>query len=81
MTDIVTTAINAGSFKTLVTALKAADLVKTLEGPGPFTVFSPTDAAFAKLPDGQKLDIEVRAGKVYINGAKSCSLTSRPRMA
>lgn len=113
MSDIVTTAINAGSFKTLVTALKAADLMKTLEGPGPFTVFAPTDAAFAKLPkgtlralladhaklvailtyhvvpgtimaadvvkmgsahpvtvNGQKLDIEVRAGKVYINGAQ-----------
>ena len=49
--DIVDTAV-AGKFKTLVTALKAADLVDTLKGPGPFTVFAPTDAAFAKLPAG-----------------------------
>ena len=49
---IVATAVAAGSFKTLVTALEAADLTKTLEGPGPFTVFAPTDEAFAKLPPG-----------------------------
>jgi len=48
--DIVDTAIEAGSFETLVTALKAAGLVDTLKGAGPFTVFAPTDAAFAKLP-------------------------------
>ncbi len=48
--DIVDTAISAGSFDTLVTAIKAADLVETLKGKGPFTVFAPTDAAFAKLP-------------------------------
>ena len=48
--DIVDTAIAAGSFKTLVTALKAADLVTTLKGKGPFTVFAPTDEAFAKIP-------------------------------
>ncbi len=50
--DIVDTAVAAGSFKTLVTAVKAADLVKTLKGSGPFTVFAPSDAAFAKLPAG-----------------------------
>ena len=50
--DIVDTAINAGSFNTLVTAVKAADLVDTLKGSGPFTVFAPTDEAFAKLPEG-----------------------------
>lgn len=50
--DIVDTAISAGSFNTLVTAVKAADLVSTLKGEGPFTVFAPTDAAFAKLPKG-----------------------------
>jgi uncharacterized surface protein with fasciclin (FAS1) repeats len=50
--DIVDTAVKAGSFKTLVTALKAAGLVETLKGPGPFTVFAPTDEAFAKLPKG-----------------------------
>ncbi|MBI5258447.1 MAG: fasciclin domain-containing protein [Burkholderiales bacterium] len=48
--DIVDTAIDAGKFKTLVTALQAADLVKTLKGPGSFTVFAPTDEAFAKIP-------------------------------
>ena len=50
--DIVTTAVEAGSFGTLATALKAAGLVETLQKKGPFTVFAPTDAAFAKLPAG-----------------------------
>ncbi len=50
--DIVDTAVSAGSFNTLATALKAADLVDVLKGPGPFTVFAPTDEAFAKLPKG-----------------------------
>jgi uncharacterized surface protein with fasciclin (FAS1) repeats len=50
--DIVDTAVAAGSFGTLVTAVKAAGLVDTLKGPGPFTVFAPTDEAFAKLPKG-----------------------------
>ena len=50
--DIVETAVKAGSFKTLAAALAAADLVGTLKGDGPFTVFAPTDAAFAKLPAG-----------------------------
>jgi len=111
--DRVDTAIAAGSFKTLAKALQAADLVDTLKGPGPFTVFAPTDAAFAKLPagtvealladrekltailtyhvlsgkvmagdilksngarpatvNGQPLDVVVRAGKVYVNGAQ-----------
>ena len=48
--DIVETAVAAGSFKTLVTAVQAAGLVDTLKGPGPFTVFAPTDEAFAKIP-------------------------------
>ena len=48
--DIVDTAVAAGSFKTLAAALQAAGLVETLKGKGPFTVFAPTDAAFAKLP-------------------------------
>jgi uncharacterized surface protein with fasciclin (FAS1) repeats len=51
--DIVDTAAAAGNFKTLATALQAADLVKTLKGDGPFTVFAPTDAAFAKIPQDQ----------------------------
>ena len=50
--DIVDTAVNAGSFKTLAAALKAAGLVDTLKGKGPFTVFAPTDEAFEKLPSG-----------------------------
>lgn len=50
--DIVETAAAAGQFKTLASALKEAGLVSTLKGPGPFTVFAPTDAAFAKLPAG-----------------------------
>jgi uncharacterized surface protein with fasciclin (FAS1) repeats len=50
--DIVDTAIEAGSFQTLVEAVQAAGLVDTLKGEGPFTVFAPTDDAFAKLPEG-----------------------------
>lgn len=75
--DIVDTAVGAGSFNTLVTAVKAAGLVDTLKGSGPFTVFAPTDEAFAKLPAGtvegllkdpeklkQVLTYHVVAGKV-----------------
>ena len=51
--DIVDTAVAAGNFNTLATALKAAGLVETLKGKGPFTVFAPTDAAFAKIPKTQ----------------------------
>ncbi len=51
--DIVDTAVGAGTFKTLATALTAAGLIDTLKGPGPFTVFAPTDAAFAKVPKAQ----------------------------
>jgi uncharacterized surface protein with fasciclin (FAS1) repeats len=50
--DIVDTAVGAGNFNTLAAALQAAGLVDTLKGPGPYTVFAPTDAAFAKLPAG-----------------------------
>ena len=50
--DIVDTAVAAGNFKTLAAALKAADLIPTLKGKGPFTVFAPTDKAFGKLPKG-----------------------------
>jgi uncharacterized surface protein with fasciclin (FAS1) repeats len=55
--DIVDTAVEAGSFKTLVAAVKAAGLVETLKGEGPFTVFAPTDEAFAKLPKGTVEDL------------------------
>lgn len=51
--DLVDTAVSAGNFSTLVAALKAADLVTTLKGKGPFTVFAPTDDAFKKLPAGE----------------------------
>jgi uncharacterized surface protein with fasciclin (FAS1) repeats len=109
--DIVDTAEAAGDFNTLVTAVKAAGLVETLKGEGPFTVFAPTDAAFAKVPtdtlnalladkaalanvltyhvvagkvmaadvvkltsavtvQGQAVSIEVKDGKVYIDGTQ-----------
>ena len=55
--DIVDTAVAAGSFKTLAAALQAAGLVDTLKGAGPFTVFAPTDEAFAKLPAGTVEDL------------------------
>ncbi len=112
--DIVDTAVAAGSFTTLVTAVKAADLVATLKGAGPFTVFAPNDAAFAKVPadtltglladkaalanvltyhvvagkvmaadvvkltsattvQGQSLKIEVKDGKVFVDGAQVIS--------
>jgi len=109
--DIVDTAVAAGNFSTLVTAVKAAELVDTLKSDGPFTVFAPNDAAFAKIPaadlnaliadknaltkvltyhvvagqvmaadvvnltsaktvQGQELSIEVKDGKVYVDGAQ-----------
>lgn len=57
MKDIVETAVAAGTFGTLVAAVKAAGLVDTLKSAGPFTVFAPTDAAFAKLPKGTVEDL------------------------
>ena len=57
MKDIVDTAVAAGNFTTLAAALTAAGLVETLKGPGPFTVFAPTDAAFAALPAGTVEDL------------------------
>lgn len=57
MHDIVDTAVAAGSFKTLVAAVTAAGLVDTLKGTGPFTVFAPSDDAFAKLPAGTVEDL------------------------
>jgi len=55
--DIVDTAVGAGQFTTLVAAVQAAGLAETLKGPGPFTVFAPTDAAFAALPAGTVEDL------------------------
>lgn len=55
--DIVDTAVGAGSFNTLVAAVTAAELVETLKGEGPFTVFAPTDEAFAALPEGTVEDL------------------------
>ncbi|WP_227270040.1 fasciclin domain-containing protein [Roseobacter weihaiensis] len=55
--DIVDTAVNAGTFETLVAAVSAADLVDTLKSEGPFTVFAPTDEAFAALPEGTVEDL------------------------
>ncbi|HAR95125.1 MAG TPA: Nex18 symbiotically induced protein [Deltaproteobacteria bacterium] len=66
--DIVDTAIAAGSFKTLVSAVQAADLVDTLKGPGPFTVFAPTDEAFAKLPKGTLDDLLKPENKAKLAG-------------
>jgi len=86
--DIVDTAV-AAKFNTLVAAVKAADLVDTLKGPGPFTVFAPTDAAFAKLPAGTLesllkpenkaklqsiLTYHVVAGRVMAKDAKKLSM-------
>ena len=82
--DIVDTAVGAGNFKTLATALQAAGLVDTLKGKGPFTVFAPTDAAFAKIPKAQLdalladkakltavLTYHVVPGKVMANDVKA----------
>jgi uncharacterized surface protein with fasciclin (FAS1) repeats len=64
--DIVDTAVAAGSFKTLVAAVTAAGLVNTLKGPGPFTVFAPNDAAFAKLPAGTVDSLVLPANKAKL---------------
>lgn len=67
-TDIVDTAIAAGSFNTLAKALTAAGLVETLKGKGPFTVFAPTDDAFAKLPAGTLEDLLKPENKEKLKG-------------
>jgi uncharacterized surface protein with fasciclin (FAS1) repeats len=66
--DIVAVASSAGSFNTLVAAVKAAGLVETLQGPGPFTVFAPTDEAFAKLPKGTVEDLLKPENKAKLAG-------------
>ncbi|HEY8923738.1 MAG TPA: fasciclin domain-containing protein [Polyangia bacterium] len=64
--DIVDTAVAAGTFTKLVAAVQAADLVTTLKGSGPFTVFAPTDAAFAKLPAGTLDDLLAPANEAKL---------------
>lgn len=77
--DIVDTAVAAGNFKTLVTALKEAGLVDTLKGPGPFTVFAPTDEAFAKIP---KADLDkLLANKVKLKAVLTYHVVSGKVMA
>ena len=66
--DIVAVAAGAGSFKTLVAAIKAAGLVETLQGKGPFTVFAPTDEAFAKLPEGTVAELLKPENKAKLVG-------------
>jgi uncharacterized surface protein with fasciclin (FAS1) repeats len=66
--DIVAVAAGAGNFKTLVTAIKAAGLVETLQGKGPFTVFAPTDEAFAKLPEGTLAELLKPENKAKLVG-------------
>jgi len=66
--DIVAVAAAAGNFKTLVSAIKAAGLVKTLQGKGPFTVFAPTDEAFAKLPEGTLAELLKPENKAKLAG-------------
>ena len=79
--DIVDTAIAAGNFTTLVAALKAADLVTTLKGNGPFTVFAPTDEAFKKLPAGQVDDLLKPANKEKLAKILTYHVLSKKVMA
>ncbi len=79
--DVVDTAVAAGSFTTLVSAVKAADLVSTLKGPGPFTVFAPTDAAFAKLPKGTLEDLLKPENKAKLQAILTYHVVSGKVMA
>ena len=79
--DIVDTAVAAGSFKTLATALGAAGLVETLKGPGPFTVFAPTDEAFAKLPAGTLESLLKPENKAKLAGILSYHVVAGEVMA
>ena len=79
--DIVGTAVAAGSFNTLAAALKAADLVETLKGTGPFTVFAPTDEAFAKLPSGTLDDLLKPENKAKLKGILTYHVISGKVMA
>ena len=79
--DIVDTAVGAGSFNTLVAAVKAAELVDTLKGAGPFTVFAPTDAAFAKLPAGTLDDLLKPENKAKLQASLTYHVVSGKVMA
>jgi uncharacterized surface protein with fasciclin (FAS1) repeats len=79
--DIVDTAVAAGSFNTLATALKAAGLVETLKGAGPFTVFAPTDEAFAKLPAGTLESLLKPENKAKLAGILTYHVVSGKVMA
>src|SRR5271157_5806957 len=79
--DIVDTAVKAGSFTTLVAALKAAGLVDTLKGAGPFTVFAPNDAAFAKLPKGTVEDLLKPENKAKLVSILTYHVVSRKVMS
>lgn len=79
--DVVDTAVAAGDFKTLVTAIQAAGLVDTLKSPGPFTVFAPTDDAFAKLPPGTVTDLLKPENKAKLAGILTYHVVSGKVMA
>jgi len=79
--DIVAVASSAGNFQTLVAAIEAADLVETLQGKGPFTVFAPTDDAFAKLPPGTLEDLLKPANKAKLAGILACHVVPGKVMA
>jgi len=79
--DIVSVAASAGNFKTLVAAVEAAGLVEKLQGKGPFTVFAPTDEAFAKLPAGTLEDLLKPANKAKLAGILACHVVPGKIMA
>ena len=79
--DIVDTAVGAGSFETLAAALGAADLVDTMKSEGPFTVFAPTDDAFAKLPEGTVDDLLKPENKDKLAGILKYHVVSGKVMA
>jgi transforming growth factor-beta-induced protein len=81
LADIVDTAVAAGTFKTLAKALTAADLITTLKGKGPFTVFAPTDAAFAKLPPATLADLLKPANREKLAGILKYHVISGEVMA
>ena len=79
--DIVDILVGAGSFTTLVKALKAAGLVDTLKGPGPFTLFAPNDDAFGKMPDGMLEDLLKPNNKAHLTAILNCHVVPGKIMA